>query len=77
MGRFLFVLAGVVAVCGCDSEPRIVNPAPPGISYRIDGNDIADANQRAAQYCGQYGKRAELKNIDRSSGDAIAVYDCT
>jgi len=77
MGRVLVVLGAIVVLAGCKNEPRIVNPAPPGVSYRVDGNDIADPNQRAAQYCGQYGKRAELKNIDHSSGDAIAVYDCT
>jgi hypothetical protein len=78
MGRaMLLLLAGVGLLAGCGPEAEVVNPAPPGISYRVDGPDIADVNERAARYCGQYGKRAQLKNIDHSSGAAIAVYDCS
>lgn len=77
MGRILLLLAGVGVLAGCSGAPRVVSPAPPGISYRVNGNDIAALNERAARYCSQYGKHAELKNIDHSSGDAIAVYECT
>ena len=63
-------------VVGCEREPHIVNPPPPGISYRFK-DDIADAQQRAEQYCQQYGKRAHLQNINQSGSDRIAVYDCT
>jgi hypothetical protein len=76
-GSWLFPL-GVAApvVDGCERGPHIVNPPPPGISYRFK-DDIADAQQRAEQYCQQYGKRAHLQNINQSGSDRIAVYDCT
>jgi len=77
MSRIPWLLAGVAALAGCSHEPQLVNPAPPGISYRVNGSDLADTNERAAQYCGQYGKHAELKSIDQSGGAKIAVYDCT
>ena len=68
-------LAAPLAV-GCEREPHIISPPPPGISYRFT-DDIADAQQRAEQYCQQYGKRAHLQNINQSGSDHIAVYDCT
>lgn len=53
----------------------MVNPAPPGISYRLDGDSMDRLNQRAQDYCGQWGKRASLEGV---SGDAdkIAKFDC-
>ena len=76
--RACWLLAfGVAAsVVGCEREPKIVNPPPPGISYRFK-DDIADARERAEQYCQQYGKRAHLQSINQSGSDHIAVYDCT
>ena len=77
--RLSWLLAlGVAAplAVGCEREPHIVNPPPPGVSYRFK-DDIADTQQRAEQYCQQYGKRARLQNINQSGSDHIAVYDCT
>lgn len=73
---WLLPLSIAAALAGCEREPRIVNPPPPGVSYRFK-DDIADARQRAEQYCRQYGKRAELQSINQSGSDHIAVYDCT
>jgi uncharacterized lipoprotein YajG len=77
MGRILLSLVLAGALAACSHEPRTVSAAPPGISYRFDGNNIADANQRADQYCEQYGKRARLQTIDHSGSDSIAVYACS
>lgn len=77
MGRFLLLLAAAGALAACSHQPRAVSSAPPGISYRFEGDNIADANQRADQYCQQYGKRARLQTINRSGSDNIAVYDCS
>jgi hypothetical protein len=70
----LLLVGGVV---GCGGQPQIVNSAPPGISYRVEDDNIADANQRADQYCQQYGKRARLQTVNHSGSDSIAVYDCS
>lgn len=76
MGRavLLLVVAGSLVAC---TTPRVVNSAPPGISYRFEGDNIAIANERADSYCQQYGKRARLQGVNRSGSDKIAVYDCT
>jgi hypothetical protein len=73
---WLLALTIVPSLAGCERTPRIVNPPPPGISYRFK-DDIADARQRAEEYCQQYGKRARLQSINQSGSDHIAVYDCT
>jgi uncharacterized lipoprotein YajG len=77
MGRVLLLLAVAGIVAGCASQPKVVGAAPPGISYRFEGDNIADANQRAENYCQQYGKHAQLQTVNHSGSDNIAVFDCT
>jgi uncharacterized lipoprotein YajG len=77
MGRVVLLLVAAGALAACSHRPNVVNAAPPGISYRFEGDNIADANQRAEQYCQQYGKRARLQTVNRSGSDNIAVYDCS
>lgn len=74
MRRILLLVA--LGLAGCSHNPTIVNPPPPGISYRFQGDDVASANQRADQYCQQYGKHSELRKVDSSGSDKIAVYEC-
>ena len=76
MGRALLLLAVASSLAAC-SAPRVVNSAPPGISYRFEGDNIANANERADSYCQQYSKRARLRGINKAGKDNIAVYDCT
>ena len=71
----LFLAASGLAACS--STPPVVNSPPPGVSYRVEGDNIADANQRADSYCQQYGKHARLQTINRNGSDSIAVYDCS
>jgi hypothetical protein len=71
----LLLLAAIVAACS--QSPHVINPAPPGISYRFQGDDVANADQRAEQYCQQYGKQARRQAVKPSGSDRIAVYDCT
>lgn len=77
MGRVLLFLAVAGGLAACAQEPRITGVAPPGISYRFEGDNIADTNQRAARYCQQYGKQARLQTVNRSGSDNIAVYECS
>lgn len=78
MGRVLLVLVatGLLAACA-DARHDTVSAPPPGVSYRLDGGNIAHANERADSYCQQYGKRAKLQTIDRSGGGQVAVYACS
>jgi hypothetical protein len=74
--RRVLLLVVVAGVAACSHDPSVVNPAPPGISYRFQGDDVASANQRAEQYCKQYGKQARLQTVNHSGDDNIAVYEC-
>jgi hypothetical protein len=76
MGRVLLLVVVAGGLAACSHNPSVVNPAPPGISYRFQGDDIASANQRADQYCQQYGKQSQLQKVDHSGSDNIAVYEC-
>ena len=76
MGRALLLVVVAGGLAACSHAPSVVNPAPPGISYRFQGDDPASANQRADQYCRQYGKQALQQSIDHSGSDNIAVYEC-
>lgn len=77
MGRALLLLLATGSLAACTSTSRAVDPAPPGISYRFEGDNIADANQRADAYCQQYGRHARLQTVNSSGSDKIAVYDCS
>jgi hypothetical protein len=81
MGRILPLLALLPAVAmglgACAGEPRVVGAAPPGISYRFQGEDMTDANQRAERYCQQYGKHARLQTVNHTGTDNVAVYECS
>ena len=76
MGRILLVLAAAGLLAACSSQSHAISQAPPGISYRFQGDDIASTNQRANQYCQQYGRQARLQTVNHSGSDNIAVYDC-
>jgi hypothetical protein len=70
----LLAMAGGLAACA--HEPRVVGAAPPGVSYRFQGDNIAEPNQRASQYCQQWGRLARLQNVEHSGSDKVAVYEC-
>jgi hypothetical protein len=76
MGRMLLLVVVAGGLAACSRNPSVVNPAPPGISYRFQGDDIGSANERADQYCQQYGKQSRLQKVDHSGSDSVAVYEC-
>ena len=69
------LLAGLAACAG--RQPQIVGAPPPGIAYRIDNGSTDAFDQRADQYCQQYGKHAKLQSIDRGGDEPIAEYSCS
>jgi uncharacterized lipoprotein YajG len=77
MGRGPLLLAAIFALAACAQEHATISAPPPGISYRFQGDNIADANQRADAYCQQYGRHARLQTIQPSGSDKIAVYACS
>lgn len=76
MRGVLLLLAAMAMLTACASEPQAINPTPPGVSYRFQGENVAEATSRADRYCQQYGKRARLQAVNQSVTDNIAVYEC-
>jgi len=76
IGRLVPCLALLVALAACPA-PATIDPAPPGITLRIDRGTTSDANQRADRYCQNYGKRAHLASVHPGAGgESIATYAC-
>jgi uncharacterized lipoprotein YajG len=76
MKRLIVPILAAAGLAACASEPQVVNSAPPGVSYRFSGDNVAEANLRADRYCAQYGRRAALQAVNRGASDNIAVYEC-
>ena len=74
--RFALLLLAGLAAC-TTSAPRIVGAPPPGIAFRIDNGSTAETDQRADQYCQQFGKHATLQSINRGGAAPIAEYACS
>ena len=68
-------VALLAALTSCAGAPRPLG-APPGVSYRLVSETLAERTARAERYCGQYSKRARLKDIESRAGDDIARYEC-
>ena len=69
----LFVLAGLGA---CTHQSDRVSASPPSVSYRVNGNDISQANLSANQYCQRYGAGAQYQGLQPTSSGNVAVYNC-
>jgi uncharacterized protein YceK len=75
MKHLVLVLAAASLLGGC-AGPSVVNATPPGVSYRVNNNNINEASMRADRYCAQYGQRARLAGVNRGSYESVAVYEC-
>lgn len=76
MRAALPLLAGVALLAACAPESRPVSQTAPSVSYRINGNDVGQANANAMRYCQQYGSSAQLQGIQQSSSGNVAVFTC-
>jgi hypothetical protein len=68
-------LATLSLLADCAPSIRAVNPAPPGISYRLDDGSLDQLTQRAEQYCSGWGKHASLDGVS-GEPDKIATFTC-
>jgi hypothetical protein len=70
---FLFILGALAACTG----PSQVAATPPTVSYRVTGNDIAQAGVNAQQYCAQFGRTARFEGVQATASGNLAVYSCS
>jgi len=71
LGQVLFL--GLTAGC---SGPTEVSATPPTVSYRVTGNDVAQAGVEAQRYCSGYAKSAQFQGFERTDTGNLAVYSC-
>lgn len=63
---------GLLAACG----PSQVSATPPTVSYRVTGNDVAQAGANAQQYCSRFGTSAQFQGFQQTPSGNTAVYAC-
>lgn len=70
------LVASMLAGCSLlrNDHPQVVNPAPPGIAYRV--HSVGEARSEAERYCGEWHKQAKLSKISPSGTEKIASFDC-
>jgi hypothetical protein len=73
--RATTALAALVVLAACTPQVRTINPAPPGISYRLDGESLDQLTQRAETYCAHWGKHVSLGGVS-GQPDKIASFTC-
>ena len=62
------IAAGALTGCG----PERVSSTPAMVSYNVTGNNLAEANQRAADYCRNQMVAPRLVSVQ----NGVATYEC-
>ena len=81
--RDIAIIVAALVLAACSREPRVVSETSgsattgASVTYKYDSDDLKEASDKAAAYCGKSGKQAVLRSTSRQSGDDhIAIYDC-
>ena len=82
--RYIAIIAAalMLPLAACSHEPRVVSETSGtattsgSVTYKYEGDEIKEANQKAAAYCGRMGKQAQLRNTSRQDDDTLATFDC-
>jgi hypothetical protein len=76
-------VAVLLLLTGCSGlfaggDTQVVNPPPPGVSYRLGpGEDAASTDRKAQDYCARYGKTAKREKSSRATDSTIVQYSCS
>lgn len=76
MRAALLPLAAGALLAACSSGAREASSSPPTVSYRVPGNDAAQTNDQAQNYCARYGHAAQYRGVAAGEGGDVAVYTC-
>jgi hypothetical protein len=82
MPRLLPPLALMLLLSACSSlfaggGQKLINPPPPGISYRVENNDLAATDRKAQDYCARYGKTAKRGEASKVADGTVVQYSCS
>jgi hypothetical protein len=66
-----------LAVVACSSTGQIVSSTPEAVAVQVDDkNKLAKAYERADDYCGERGKRADLQRSEAVGETVVGYYKC-
>lgn len=65
-------LMAMTALSSCSTGPSRVSSTAPTVSYNVTGNDLRQANARAADYCDRFDQRPHLQSVQ----SGVATYSC-
>ena len=75
--RTLIVVASIALLAACAQGPKQVQTTAPTVTYSYSGDsELAEARNKAAEYCQKYGKAARLQTTSTSGGTNTATFDC-
>jgi len=76
-------IAVLLLLSGCSSlfaggGTKLINPPPPGVSYRLDpGEDASSTDRKAQDYCARYGETAKRGESSPAADSTIVQYSCS
>lgn len=81
--RDIAIIVAALVLAACSSGPKPVSETSGSattagsITYKYEGDQLKEASEKAAAYCGKMSKQAVLRSTARQHGDDyIATYDC-
>lgn len=77
MHRCAHLLAVILLLSGCGSDIQVVSKESDRIVIHADSaSDLAQAKERAQEYCAHAGKQANLSRSENVDDEVIAYFDC-
>ncbi|MDT0498748.1 hypothetical protein RM530_15470 [Algiphilus sp. W345] len=79
MSRFMqsiSMLAPMLLLSACGSEPTKLNPTPDSVTFTYEDNSLSAVTQNAMEYCSGLGKSAKMRNVNEVDDEKVAIFDC-
>ena len=76
MRAAISLLIACAALAACAREPGPESSTVPSVSYPVSGNDVAQINLRARDYCRQFGRSPQFQGLQTTADGEVAVYTC-
>jgi hypothetical protein len=74
--RVLFSSALILAGCAAEVSVEVVSSSATSVTFRFRRDAANEAARRAALYCANLGRTAELRDIGRRGDETAATFDC-
>ena len=72
----MLAIVAALSLAACSSSPQILSGTPENVTYAVRSDQVPQANEAAAKFCGSFGKAARLDHVANERGQVVASYDC-